>query len=246
MYSWRSQTAMLVRLPLFTDGLAVARRAQDWSPLLVLLYNLALARQAQGDLAGAAGHLQEGLTLAAQVGDETSAAYYLQVLAGIAGQQDNPQRAVRLLTAARSIPGRQGQRLAARLRATRPARRGRPGRVALPHGRRGVRGGPGVGPVRRKQTCGGIRTPATMTRRGRVRSCGAAGRPGRQAGPGRAARCWKAEIAAAGDARAARQARANQAGLSCSGPALTTTRRPGRPPGITQVWHAAARARRET
>jgi len=110
--AWMDNVLGLVRLSqddndaaarLFTDGLAVARRAQDWSPLLVLLYNLALARQAQGDLAGAAGHLQEGLTLAAQVGDETSAAYYLQVLAGIAGQQDNPQRAVRLLTAARSI-----------------------------------------------------------------------------------------------------------------------------------------------
>ena len=88
---------------LFTDGLAVARRAQDWLPLLVSLYDLALARQAQGDLAGAAGHLQEGLALAAQAGDETSAAYYLEVLAGIAGQQDNPQRAVRLFAAARSV-----------------------------------------------------------------------------------------------------------------------------------------------
>src|SRR5215471_3707351 len=88
---------------LFTDGLAVARRAQDWSPLLGLLYDLALARQAQGDLPGAAGHLKEGLALAAQAGDETSAAYYLEILAGIAGQQDNPQRAVRLFAAARSI-----------------------------------------------------------------------------------------------------------------------------------------------
>jgi predicted ATPase/tetratricopeptide (TPR) repeat protein len=88
---------------LFTDGLAVARRAQDWNPLLVSLYDLALARQAQGDLAAAAGHLQEGLALADQAGDETSAAYYLEVLAGIAGQQDNPQRAVRLFAAARSI-----------------------------------------------------------------------------------------------------------------------------------------------
>jgi len=88
---------------LFTDGLAVARRAQDWIPLLIVLYDLALARQAQGDLAGAAGHLQEGLTLAAQASDETSAAYYLEVLAGIAAQQDKPQRAVRLFAAARSI-----------------------------------------------------------------------------------------------------------------------------------------------
>jgi predicted ATPase len=88
---------------LFTDGLAVARRAQDWIPLLYSLYDLALARQAQGDLAGAAGHLREGLALAAQAGDETSAAYYLEVLAAVAGQQDNPQRAVRLFAAARSI-----------------------------------------------------------------------------------------------------------------------------------------------
>jgi hypothetical protein len=100
-----------------------------------LLYDLARARQAQGDLADAAAHLQEGLTLAAQAGDETSAAYYLEVLAAVAGQQDNPQRAVRLLAAARSILDARGQRLAARLRATCPARRGRPGRVAVPAGR---------------------------------------------------------------------------------------------------------------
>jgi tetratricopeptide (TPR) repeat protein len=87
---------------LFTDGLAVARRARDSIPVLISLYDLALARRAQGDLAGAAGHLKQGLALAAKARDETSAAYYLEVLAAVAGQQDNPQRAVRLLTAARS------------------------------------------------------------------------------------------------------------------------------------------------
>jgi tetratricopeptide (TPR) repeat protein len=88
---------------LFTDGLAVARRAQDRIPLLFSLHDLALATQAEGDLADATGHLREGLALAAEAGDETSAAYYLEVLAAIAGQQDNPQRAVRLFAAARSI-----------------------------------------------------------------------------------------------------------------------------------------------
>jgi len=88
---------------LFTDGLAVARRAQDWTPQLAALYGLAQARQAQRDLPGAAGHLKEGLALAAQAGDETSTAYYLEALATVAGQQDNPQRAVRLFAAARSI-----------------------------------------------------------------------------------------------------------------------------------------------
>jgi predicted ATPase len=87
---------------LFTDGLTVARRAQDRISLLVSLYDLALSSQAQGDLAGAAGHLKEGLAIAADAGDETSAAYYLEALAAVAGQQDNAQRAVRLLAAARS------------------------------------------------------------------------------------------------------------------------------------------------
>jgi predicted ATPase len=88
---------------LFTDGLAVARRARDSIPVLISLYDLALASQARGDLDGAAGHLKEGLALATEAGDESSAAYYLEVLAAVAGQQDNQQRAVRLLAAARSI-----------------------------------------------------------------------------------------------------------------------------------------------
>jgi predicted ATPase len=87
---------------LFANSLAVARRAHDAIPILVSLYDLALSTQAQGDLAGAAGHLKEGLAMAAEIGDESSAAYYLEALADVAGQQDNPQRAARLLAAARS------------------------------------------------------------------------------------------------------------------------------------------------
>jgi predicted ATPase len=88
---------------LFTGGLTVARRAQDPISLLISLYDLALTSQAHGDLAGAAGHLKEGLALAAEAGDDTTAAYYLEGLAAVAGQQDNPQRAARLLAAARSL-----------------------------------------------------------------------------------------------------------------------------------------------
>ena len=40
--------------------------------------------------------------MAAEVEDETSCAYYLEALAAVADQQDDPQRAVRLLAAARS------------------------------------------------------------------------------------------------------------------------------------------------
>ncbi len=88
---------------LFTEGLSAARRAQDRITILVSLYDLALSSQARGDLDGAAGLLKEGLSLAAEAGDDTSAAYYLEELAAVARQQDNPQRAVRLFTAARSL-----------------------------------------------------------------------------------------------------------------------------------------------
>jgi predicted ATPase len=87
---------------LFTNALTVARRAHDRITILISLYDLALASQAQGDPAGAAGHLKQGLAIAAEAGDETTAAYYLEALAAVARQQDNPQRAVRLLAAARS------------------------------------------------------------------------------------------------------------------------------------------------
>jgi tetratricopeptide (TPR) repeat protein len=88
---------------LFADGLAESRRAPDAIALLISLYDLALAGQAQGDPAGSEGYLKEGLALAAKTGDETSAAYYLEVLAAVAGQRDDPQRAVRLLAAARAL-----------------------------------------------------------------------------------------------------------------------------------------------
>ena len=88
---------------LFTDGLSVARRAQDRISILISLYDLALSSQGQGDLTGAAEHLKEGLSLAAEAGDQTSAAYYLEGLAAVARRQDDPQRAVRLLAAARAL-----------------------------------------------------------------------------------------------------------------------------------------------
>jgi predicted ATPase len=88
---------------LFTEGLTAARRAPDRISILISLYDLALSSQARGDLDGAAGFLKEGLSLAAEAGDDTSAAYYLEELAAVARQQDNPRRAVRLLTAARAL-----------------------------------------------------------------------------------------------------------------------------------------------
>ena len=49
---------------LFSDGLAAARSAPDRFTILVSLYDLALSRQAAGDLTRAAELLDEGLSLA--------------------------------------------------------------------------------------------------------------------------------------------------------------------------------------
>jgi predicted ATPase len=85
---------------LFTAGLDAARSSPDRFTILISLYDLALASQAQGDLDGARGLLRQGLSLAAEAGDESAAAYYLEALAAIARQQDDPQRAAWLLAAA--------------------------------------------------------------------------------------------------------------------------------------------------
>jgi tetratricopeptide (TPR) repeat protein len=73
---------------LFTTGLDAARSTPDRFTILISLYDLALASQAQGDLDGA------------EAGDEPAAAYYLEALATVALQQDDPPRAARLLAAA--------------------------------------------------------------------------------------------------------------------------------------------------
>ena len=85
---------------LFTAGLDAARSTPDRFTILISLYDLALASQARGDLDGARGLLRQGLSLAAEAGDESAAAYYLEALADVARQQDDPQRAAWLLAAA--------------------------------------------------------------------------------------------------------------------------------------------------
>jgi predicted ATPase len=87
----------------FTEGLSSGRRAPDRISVLISLYDLALSSQARGDLTGAAGFLREGLSVAAEAGDETSVAYYLEALGAVARQQDNPQRAVRMLAAGAAL-----------------------------------------------------------------------------------------------------------------------------------------------
>jgi len=88
---------------LFGESLNAARSSRDRFSILVSLYDLALNNQAQGDLTSAAQHLREGLSLAAEAGDEPSAAYYLEALAGLARPLDDPARAARLLGASSAL-----------------------------------------------------------------------------------------------------------------------------------------------
>jgi hypothetical protein len=67
---------------------------------MIWLYDLALASQARNDLDGARELLRQGLSLAAEAGDKSAAAYYLEALADVARQQDDPRRAAWLLAAA--------------------------------------------------------------------------------------------------------------------------------------------------
>jgi predicted ATPase len=87
----------------FADGLRAARRAPDRFTILISLYDLALSSQARGELTEAAALLEEGKSLAADAGDKPSTAYYLEALAGIAGRQHNPQRAIRLRATANTL-----------------------------------------------------------------------------------------------------------------------------------------------
>src|SRR5271165_5524563 len=68
---------------LFTEGLTAARSAADRFTILVSLYDLAVSRQARGDLSSAADLLRQGLSLAAEAGDEPGLAYYLEALAAV-------------------------------------------------------------------------------------------------------------------------------------------------------------------
>jgi predicted ATPase len=88
---------------LFTEGLTTARRMRDRPAILISLYDLALGSQARDDLTGAAEHLTEGLSLAAEAGDQTSVAHFLGALAAVASRTGNPQRAVLLLAAAAAL-----------------------------------------------------------------------------------------------------------------------------------------------
>jgi predicted ATPase len=87
----------------FAKGLEAASHIPDRFPLLVSLYDLALSCQARGELGDAAEHLRQGLRFASEAGDEASVGYYLRRMAVVAGLQADPDRAVRLHSAADAL-----------------------------------------------------------------------------------------------------------------------------------------------
>ena len=88
---------------LFTDGLGAAHSGADRFTILISLYDLALSRQAGGDLDDATDLLRQGVSLAAEAGDEPSLAYYLEALSDVAARRDRAEHAVSLLAAAAAL-----------------------------------------------------------------------------------------------------------------------------------------------
>jgi tetratricopeptide (TPR) repeat protein len=98
-----SQGDVRAAADLFGRALSTARRSPDRYTFLISLYDLAVSSHSQGDLSAAAAHLTEGLSMAAEAGDKTSTAYYLEALAVMATPEDNPERSVHLLAAADAL-----------------------------------------------------------------------------------------------------------------------------------------------
>ena len=88
---------------LFTDGLSAAHSAADRFTILISLYDLALSHQVRNETDDAADLLRQGLSLAAEAGDDPSLAYYLEALADLTARHDDPERAVALLAAAAAL-----------------------------------------------------------------------------------------------------------------------------------------------
>jgi hypothetical protein len=88
---------------MFTEGLNAARRAQDHFTIMVSLYDVALGSHLRGELSRAARLLREGIGVAAQAGDRSAVAYYLEALAAVASDQGHPVGAVCLLSGAAAL-----------------------------------------------------------------------------------------------------------------------------------------------
>ena len=90
-------------MPSIERGLASARARGDRLATYIALYNLSQAAVAQGDLATARRHLEEGIRLSLETGDLANLAYFLDMLAVVEGSRDEPHRVAVLLGAAQAL-----------------------------------------------------------------------------------------------------------------------------------------------
>lgn len=92
------------------SGLASARRRNDRLASYIALYNLFQVELARGDHARARGHLEEGLRLSLETGDQANLAYLLDALAVIEAAEGTVSRVPLLLGAAQAIREAMGSR----------------------------------------------------------------------------------------------------------------------------------------
>ncbi|KRF35259.1 ATP-binding protein [Nocardioides sp. Soil805] len=85
------------------DGLASARRRGDRLASYIALYNLCQVELSRGRHARARGHLDEGLRLSVETGDQANLAYLLDALAVIEAAEGTVSRVPLLLGAAQAI-----------------------------------------------------------------------------------------------------------------------------------------------
>ena len=98
-------------VPMFQEGLAIARRSGDRPSAYVALYNLAQVALSRRDYRGATDLLKEGVVLSEQVGDRAQLAHFLEGLAAVGGMRGDAERSARLFGAAEVLLEEVGARV---------------------------------------------------------------------------------------------------------------------------------------
>jgi predicted ATPase/class 3 adenylate cyclase/Tfp pilus assembly protein PilF len=94
------------------ESLAIRREIGDRKGIAASLNNLGLVAYHQGDYTSARGYLEESLTIKREIGDQRGIADSLEAFAGLAADQENPERAARLSGAAEALREEMGLPLA--------------------------------------------------------------------------------------------------------------------------------------
>jgi hypothetical protein len=102
-------TALLIQgdydraVPMFEEGLAMARRRGDRIGVCSALYHLGQVALVRGDHVLATRILKEGVAISEQMRDGANLSYFLEGLAVVAGVQGRAERSTRLFGAAEGL-----------------------------------------------------------------------------------------------------------------------------------------------